>query len=383
MAQVNLPQSIDPNTPMSANEVQSMFVALRDTINGDLEGGSGNNLKANGVTFRELQDAMLSIVTGYPMQENEGVRLGTDGVVTTSGSGLGLDYSAVDAAFITDDSGIVSTGRLIPVGAMGGGSIPAGSVSVSPNASGQPRIDTVVLTLTGIGSATVSVVAGTGTAAATLDNRNGAPALPPDAIRLADILVPNGFAGPFVNATHIRDMRPFTGRPFARVGWTGTVALATNTHASMGAATGLTHLAVDPTVQWDSTGTTLTTAGRMARLAADGRLTAPQTGLYYISASASYAASATAGPRAINLRRNHLTFGPPAAFTGGGIGTVQGEQDGGVGATNSAGVTTSAIWPIQENSEIEATFYQNIGGNLNLTGMSLMMALIAPLPAGN
>jgi hypothetical protein len=88
-------------------------------------------------------------------------------------------------------------------------------VTVAANASGQPRIDIVILTMTGYGTGTVSVVTGTGTAGATLDNRTGAPALPAGAFLLADILMPNAFAGPFVQNTHIRDRRPWAKGAFA------------------------------------------------------------------------------------------------------------------------------------------------------------------------
>lgn len=77
-----------------------------------------------------------------------------------------------------------------------------------------PRIDQAVLTVNdgtaGVGSgdtATLTVLAGTATSGATLDNRNGAAALGNNRIRLADILVPA--ASSSVVTANIRDRRPW------------------------------------------------------------------------------------------------------------------------------------------------------------------------------
>ena len=77
-----------------------------------------------------------------------------------------------------------------------------------------PRIDQVVLrvfdsSVTGVSDTpTLATLAGTATAGATLDNRNGAAALPNSAIRLADILVPALQSG-VISAANIRDRRPW------------------------------------------------------------------------------------------------------------------------------------------------------------------------------
>lgn len=76
-----------------------------------------------------------------------------------------------------------------------------------------PRIDQVILrifdaSVSGASNTpTLSVLAGTATSGATLDNRTGAAALPNDAIRLCDILV-DPAVGSIVNAK-IRDRRPW------------------------------------------------------------------------------------------------------------------------------------------------------------------------------
>lgn len=202
MAQVTLPNSIDPATPATASEVQDNFVALRNTINGDLEGGVSGNLKADGVTAREIQN---DVIWGHgpSLGMQAGVYAAGDFKVTP-GAGLVLNYAA-GTALIADPGGIVSgTGHLIPV-FLGAG----GSVSAPANASGFPRIDRVLLTLTGYGSggATVSVLPGTPTAGATIGNLAGAAALPSGTLQIANVLTPAGFAGPYVQNTHIRDRR--------------------------------------------------------------------------------------------------------------------------------------------------------------------------------
>lgn len=77
-----------------------------------------------------------------------------------------------------------------------------------------PRIDIVVLRLLdvdhqggSVNKARVHVIQGTATSGATLNNRNGAAAVPADAIHLADILVPGGSSS--VVTGNIRDRRQF------------------------------------------------------------------------------------------------------------------------------------------------------------------------------
>jgi len=84
---------------------------------------------------------------------------------------------------------------------------------VTSNASGNPRLDQVILEIADQQHAGASnlaqtrVVAGTPTAGATLDNRSGAAALPASAIRLADILVANGAVS--IVTADIRDRRQY------------------------------------------------------------------------------------------------------------------------------------------------------------------------------
>jgi hypothetical protein len=77
-----------------------------------------------------------------------------------------------------------------------------------------PRIDMVVLQVrdhthdaSGANDARVRILTGTATSGATLDNRTGAPALPANSIRLADILVPA--TDTTISNAQIRDRRLF------------------------------------------------------------------------------------------------------------------------------------------------------------------------------
>lgn len=78
---------------------------------------------------------------------------------------------------------------------------------------------------------TLEIVQGTPTPGATLNNRSGAAAtLPPNSLRLADILVPNGSAT--LSATAIRDRRTFSRGCFKQI--ISTAGENTNTSATPG-----------------------------------------------------------------------------------------------------------------------------------------------------
>jgi hypothetical protein len=77
-----------------------------------------------------------------------------------------------------------------------------------------PRIDQVIVEVkdaahdgSGLTKAVCRVVTGTATSGATLDNRNGAAALPTSAVRVADVLVPA--ADTTISNSQIRDRRPW------------------------------------------------------------------------------------------------------------------------------------------------------------------------------
>lgn len=85
--------------------------------------------------------------------------------------------------------------------------------TITANASGNPRLDMVILEVldqqhSGASNlAQIRVVAGTPNAGATLDTRTGAAALPANAILLADVIVANGAAS--IVTANIRDRRQF------------------------------------------------------------------------------------------------------------------------------------------------------------------------------
>ena len=136
------------------------------------------------------------------------------GDLAVSGSATMVLPVAAGAALITNVSGL-----LLQYGYTGG------TVTVGANASGNPRLDQIVFD-----GYTVSVLAGTATAGATLDNRTGAAALPAGSIRLADVLVASGATA--LASSVIRDRRPWargalwTGVRTADVTMTGTTAAA-------------------------------------------------------------------------------------------------------------------------------------------------------------
>lgn len=89
------------------------------------------------------------------------------------------------------------------------------NLTIPDNASGNPRIDQIVVTVNDTtdggavsDNAVYQVIQGTPTAGATLDNRNGAVAtgsLPASSLRIADIVVANGFTS--IVTANIRDRR--------------------------------------------------------------------------------------------------------------------------------------------------------------------------------
>lgn len=134
-------------------------------------------------------------------------------VTAAGGGGMKVDIAA-GTALVKGDSGTPAVG--VSQGlytAINDASI-ANAVTLSASDGTNPRIDQICLRVrdssdlaTGADDATFLVVTGTPTGGATLDNRNGATALPNDHLRLADILVPAGSSS--VSAGNVRDRRPW------------------------------------------------------------------------------------------------------------------------------------------------------------------------------
>lgn len=133
------------------------------------------------------------------------VTLGTTGLRTTVNAG---------AAFVKGDSGVAGVGlsQGLFVVVNDANIVDADTLAAADPTN--PRIDQVCLRVrdssdlgTGADDATIVHLTGTPTAGATLDNRNGAAALPNDHLRLADILVPAAAAT--LLAGNVRDRRPW------------------------------------------------------------------------------------------------------------------------------------------------------------------------------
>lgn len=124
-----------------------------------------------------------------------------------AGANMSVDV-AIGQAFVQVDSGARNGLGFVYSDALE-------NVAVAASDATNPRVDQLVLQWNdssipaGVGgdTPTLRVVAGVPTAGATLDTRNGAAALPADAVRLADILVPA--ASTSVVTANIRDRRPW------------------------------------------------------------------------------------------------------------------------------------------------------------------------------
>lgn len=200
MSQIVLPSSIDAGTEMVASEVQNNFTAIRDIVNGQLEGG-GTNLLRHSIEAQDLE-VNLNFYNATKHMLQQGVMGSGDGAVTP--------VSARDVSVASGFAWIIDSGNLIN-GAGSAALIPVffntTVLSVPANASGNPRLDQIIATISDYGNATLSVLQGTPTAAADLTTRNGAAAIPSSALRIADLVTTNGFAGPYVNGTSLRDRR--------------------------------------------------------------------------------------------------------------------------------------------------------------------------------
>lgn len=212
MAQLILPSTIAAGAPMVAAEVQGNDVAIRDLVNGSIEGRAGvfRNLAPRTIDAQDLK-GNLPFYLASQRELQAGVVGAGDGKVTP-GAGLVLNIAA-GTVWILDSSNLVAGSAVGGQAALIPALITAGTLTIPANASGNPRVDQIIATLTDFGTATLSVLQGTAAAGATLDNAydgaHGTAALPASSIRLADILMPSGFAGPFIQTTHIRDRRPW------------------------------------------------------------------------------------------------------------------------------------------------------------------------------
>lgn len=225
----------------------------------------------------------------YPAQYDRlliGNLVGVEGVanfhagsllVTTGGSGLNLSV-AQGGALITgddDDRGVYSV--------YNDAAVTLTATAANPT---NPRIDQVIARVydstygEGADEWVLEMLDGTATGGATLTNLTGATALPDNSIRLAYVLVPATFTGPFVNATHLRDAR--TGYIPASTAATGTLIKVYRTAAINVPSLAATF--VYDTVAFGNTALYSTSTGTY---------TAPITGFYRVSGNTSVASAGT------------------------------------------------------------------------------------------
>ena len=138
----------------------------------------------------------------YGMQMTEGVENGSALTVTTGNSGLNVSVAA--GKFLVDGDERSTQGQYFCFASA------ATTVTLEAADGSNPRIDRIIGVVSDAdvsGSATeyeISYVKGTAHASAALATyATYAPVEPDSAITLGYVLVPAGFAGPFVNATHI------------------------------------------------------------------------------------------------------------------------------------------------------------------------------------
>lgn len=154
---------------------------------------------------------------------------GTDFKVTAAAAGLLRVDVAAGAALIKGDSGTAALGLTQGLFmAVNDASIANAATHAAADAT-NPRIDQIVLKIEDSGDlgsaadqATIVVVAGTATSGATLDNRNGAAALPSNCLRLADVLIPATATA--VLAANVRDRRPWARGAYRRIARTANAA---------------------------------------------------------------------------------------------------------------------------------------------------------------
>lgn len=282
----------------------------------------------------------------------EGVRnLRNDLKVETGGSGLNLSVRNGDAY-------ISSTTSFQHYQITNDASVTVTAAAADPT---NPRIDLVVAVVrdSDFGGTDddwiVQIISGTPTPLATLANLSGAPVGPDRSIDLAYVLVPAAFAGPFVDATHILDVR----RQFLAAGdrqvYYTRFQRATN--QSLTDATGATI-----TFPVASTGTA---QGNDWLTEASGVVTIKRAGVYRLTGTVEFAANAT-GYRQVGVLVNGATYG---------IGTTLLAAP----ATRATRVPATADVSLAAGDTVGLTATQNSGGALNVSAADFSVTRVGTL----
>lgn len=234
-------------------------------------------------TFAEFRRELGGLVC------TEGISGRTSLGVTTGGSGLDV-FAAAGGAFIQGDDdpdqGMYWVRNDAQI-----------TLTATTADATNPRIDTVVATVrdSDFGGTDddwiLQILPGTPTVGATLVNLTGAAALPDNSIRLAYILVPATFAGPFVDATHILDARSSFVSCGDRNVRSTTFSRASTQSLANSAVTTITFPVA-------STGTA---QGNDWLTESAGTVTIKRAGVYTISGYVRYEANATGYRRALLL----------------------------------------------------------------------------------
>jgi hypothetical protein len=271
-------------------------------------------------------------------------------LVTTGGSGLDL-FVAEGGAFIASDSadqGIYSVYNDAQV-----------TLTATTASGANPRVDTVIATvndsqLSGTDDDWVlSVLAGTPNAAAALTDAGiaaSATALPDRSIALAYVLVPTSFAGPFVNATHILDVR----NSYGECGGAPWVSLSASAATSSGNNT--------------FTQTTLATVTHRDRpffSVTGSTITVLQTGLYDVNSMIGFSGITTAGTQRITAIYRNNTNLPNAAPDGTILASGRATHDTGEAADSIRWTPTRSMVQLTANDTIKLATFQNTGGAVN------------------
>lgn len=159
-----------------------------------------------------VQSALGSVAA--PLQEGV-IDAGSFEVTQASGgASLTLDIASnVGSGAFVDDDGLspARVGRYYVPPTASKSTVAVGTADAS-----NPRVDRVVVSTAGV----VSLVAGTATSGATLDNLTGAASVPSDSLLLADVLVPA--TDTTISNSQIRDRRKWARGAYAITTYTGT-----------------------------------------------------------------------------------------------------------------------------------------------------------------